>query len=124
MQINESNVGELLVAADFLQISCLQNLCCQYLRSQMNAANCIGIYLSAKSRNCRELTLSAKRYAFEHFRNVVHESEEYLQLPFSELKSILESQLLNTAGEGELLEVQSIFFKNMRYYYSNPIHFT
>ena len=89
----------------------------------MNAANCIGIYLSAKARNCRELALSAtiinlknlsysnisiilgaKRYAFEHFRNVVHESEEYLQLPYIELKNILESQLLNTAGEGEILE--------------------
>ena len=89
----------------------------------MNAANCIGIYLSAKARNCRELALSAtiinlknlcysnisiilgaKLFAFEHFRNVVHESEEYLQLPYIELKNILESQLLNTAGEGEILE--------------------
>lgn len=77
----------------------------------MNAANCIGIYLSAKARNCRELAFSAKRYAFEHFRNVVDESEEYLQLPFSELKSILESQLLNTTGEGELLEVYKKLLK-------------
>ena len=97
-------MGDFLVAADFLHINSLQNLCCQYLRSQMNAANCIGIYLSAKARNCRELSLTAKRYAFEHFRHVVQE-EEYLQLPFNELKGILESHLLNTTGEGELLEV-------------------
>ncbi|XP_046455212.1 kelch-like protein 3 [Daphnia pulex] len=103
IQITENNVGDFLVAADFLQINSLQNLCCQYLRSQMNASNCVGIYLSAKSRNCRELAVNAKRYALEHFRHVVQE-EEFLQLPFSELKGILESHLLNTTGEGELLE--------------------
>ncbi len=97
-------MGDFLVAADFLQINSLQNLCCQYLRSQMNASNCVGIYLSAKSRNCRELAVNAKRYALEHFRHVVQE-EEFLQLPFSELKGILESHLLNSTGEGELLEV-------------------
>lgn len=73
----------------------------------MNASNCIGIYLSAKSRNCRELAVTAKRYALEHFRHVVQE-EEFLQLPFNELKGILESHLLNTTGEGELLEVNGI----------------
>lgn len=93
-----------MVAADFLQISSLQNLCCQYLRSQMSTSNCVGIYLSAKSRNCRELADSAKRYALEHFRHVVQE-EEFLHLPFNELKGLLESHLLNTTGEGELLEV-------------------
>lgn len=71
----------------------------------MNASNCIGIYLSAKSRNCRELAVTAKRYALEHFRHVVQE-EEFLQLPFGELKGVLESHLLNTTGEGELLEVR------------------
>lgn len=94
-----------MVAADFLQLNSLQNLCCQYLRAQMNASNCIGIYLSAKSRNCRELAVTARRYALEHFRHVVQE-EEFLQLPYSELKGILESHLLNTTGEGELLEVK------------------
>ncbi|XP_057378242.1 kelch-like protein diablo [Daphnia carinata] len=103
IQITEKNVSDFLVAADFLQINSLQNLCCQYLRSQMNASNCIGIYLSAKSRNCKELAANAKRYTLEHFRHVVKE-EELLQLPFNELKGILQSPLLNTAGEGELLE--------------------
>ncbi len=95
-----------MVAADFLQINSLQNLCCQYLRLQMDQANCIGIYLSAKARNCKELAQNARRFALEHFRHVVRE-EEFLQLPFSELKAILESQLLNTTGEGELLEVST-----------------
>ncbi|KAI9553491.1 hypothetical protein GHT06_021403 [Daphnia sinensis] len=103
IQITEKNVSDFLVAADFLQINSLQNLCCQYLRSQMNASNCVGIYLSAKSRNCHELAANAKRYTLEHFRHVVKE-EELLQLPFSELKGILQSPLLNTTGEGELLE--------------------
>lgn len=94
----------MLTAADFLQLSSLHNLCCQYLRSQMNAANCVGIFLSAKARNCGELAAVAKRYTLEHFRHVVKE-EEFLQLPFMELRALLESRLLNTAGEGQLLEV-------------------
>ena len=103
-----------MVAADFLQINSLQNLCCQYLRLQMDQANCIGIYLSAKARNCKELAQNARRFALEHFRHVVRE-EEFLQLPFGELKAILESQLLNTTGEGELLEVSISIFKFSSY---------
>ena len=91
------------MAADFLHINSLQNLCCQYLRSQMNATNCIGIYLSAKARNYTDLAQSARRFALEHFRHIVRE-EEFLQLPYNELKLILESPLLNTTGDGELLE--------------------
>lgn len=105
IQIAESNVGDFLVASDFLQMSSLQNLCCQYLRSQMSAANCIGIYLSAKAHNCQELAAAARRYVLEHFRHIVQE-EEFLQLPYTELKGFLESHLLNTAGEGELLEAR------------------
>jgi len=71
----------------------------------MNTSNCIGIYLSAKARNCKGLAHTAKHYALEHFHNVIQE-EEYLQLPYNELKSFLESNLLNTSGEGELLEVR------------------
>ena len=41
--------------------------------------------------------------------------EEFLQLPFGELKAILESQLLNTTGEGELLEVSISIFKFSSY---------
>jgi len=101
--ITDNNVEDILVAADFIQLNSLRNLCCQYLQSQMNASNCIGIYLSAKTRNCKGLAHTAKRYVLEHFRNVIQE-EEYLQLPYNELKNFLESSLLNTSGEGELLE--------------------
>lgn len=101
--ITDNNVEDILVAADFIQLNSLRNLCCQYLQAQMNTSNCIGIYLIAKARNCNGLAYTAKRFTLEHFRNVIQE-EEYLQLPYNELKDFLESSLLNISGEGEILE--------------------
>lgn len=121
--VSESNVADLLAAADFLQLSSLQSLCCQFLRAHLEPSSCVGIYLSAAARNCPELAQTARRFALEHFRHVARE-DEFQQLPFAELRALLQSPLLNTSGEGELLEVALSSFSLFHYYSSQSISIT
>ncbi|CAI5439262.1 unnamed protein product [Caenorhabditis angaria] len=98
IEINDSNVQELLPAACLIQINEVQNACCEYLKKQLDPSNCLGIRAFADTHSCRELMTSADEFTLKNFSSVVGK-EEYLQLPIEILKDIIESDRLNATSE-------------------------
>lgn len=54
--IRAENVCRLLVTADYLSITGMMELCCDFLRRALAPANCLGIMLFARSETLWQLT--------------------------------------------------------------------
>ena len=56
IELTADNVLELLSASSRLQMDAVQNLCCDYLREQLDAHNCLEIRSFAEQYGCSNLT--------------------------------------------------------------------
>uniref|UniRef100_A0A0L8I331 BTB domain-containing protein n=1 Tax=Octopus bimaculoides TaxID=37653 RepID=A0A0L8I331_OCTBM len=97
--INHNNVKSLLVAADYFNIIGLLRICSEYLISQLNAHNCIGIEKFAQTYFCQELQQVAHRYLMVNFSEVYKVSNEFLQLNVDNVCEIFASDELNVRSE-------------------------
>nr|XP_033771287.1 actin-binding protein IPP isoform X3 [Geotrypetes seraphini] len=88
--ISTGNVQELLVAADMLQLSEVAELCCRFLKAQMEPSNVVGIFQLAHHMAQADLMEAAECYIHAHFLEVQNE-EEFLALGKEELVKILQS---------------------------------
>jgi kelch-like protein 20 len=89
--IKESNVETLLPAACLLQFSEIEEICCEFLKRQLDPTNCLGIRAFADTHACRELLRFADMFTHHNFWEVA-ESEEFLLLPYGQLLDILSSE--------------------------------
>ncbi|CAL8077550.1 unnamed protein product [Calicophoron daubneyi] len=99
--VEESNVQNLLPAACLLQLTEVQDVCCEFLRRQLDPSNCLGIRAFADTHACRGLLRVADRFTQLNFLEVV-ESEEFLLLPVNQLVDILSSDELNVRSEEQV----------------------
>ncbi|CAH8594057.1 unnamed protein product [Dicrocoelium dendriticum] len=99
--VEESNVQTLLPAACLLQITEVQDVCCEFLKRQLDPSNCLGIRAFADTHACRGLLRAADRFTHLNFLDVV-ESEEFLLLPMKQLVEILSSDELNVRSEEQV----------------------
>ena len=53
--VEESNVQTLLPAACLLQLAEIQEVCCEFLKRQLDPSNCLGIRAFADTHSCRDL---------------------------------------------------------------------
>lgn len=96
--VEESNVQTLLPAACLLQLAEIQDICCEFLKRQLDPSNCLGIRAFADTHSCRELLRIADKFTQHNFMEVM-ESEEFLLLPVSQLVDIISSDELNVRSE-------------------------
>nr|XP_033771289.1 actin-binding protein IPP isoform X5 [Geotrypetes seraphini] len=96
--ISTGNVQELLVAADMLQLSEVAELCCRFLKAQMEPSNVVGIFQLAHHMAQADLMEAAECYIHAHFLEVQNE-EEFLALGKEELVKILQSEELSIEDE-------------------------
>ncbi|KAA3673543.1 kelch-like protein 20 [Paragonimus westermani] len=99
--VEESNVQNLLPAACLLQLTEVQDVCCEFLKRQLDPSNCLGIRAFADTHACRGLLRVADRFTQLNFLDVV-ESEEFLLLPVKQLIDILSSDELNVRTEEQV----------------------
>ncbi|KAF5401255.1 Kelch protein diablo [Paragonimus heterotremus] len=99
--VEESNVQNLLPAACLLQLTEVQDVCCEFLKRQLDPSNCLGIRAFADTHACRGLLRVADRFTQLNFLDVV-ESEEFLLLPVKQLMDILSSDELNVRTEEQV----------------------
>lgn len=64
------NVQELMVAADMLQLSEVVAICGEFLRGQMDATNCVGIYQFLEQIACMDLLEFTENFIHVHFLEV------------------------------------------------------
>lgn len=67
IQIQEENVQILLQAANLLQLIEVKQACCEYLQSQLDPSNCIGIRDFADMHGCVDLFNYAENFIEQHF---------------------------------------------------------
>jgi kelch-like protein 10 len=99
VDINQENVQELLVSADYLSVLGLHELCCDFLRSRLDIENCISIMKFAREYFCANLEKDARFFLMSNFVEVSQNSAEILDLPLEELKDIVVADELNVKHE-------------------------
>ncbi|KAJ8039550.1 Kelch-like protein 20 [Holothuria leucospilota] len=99
--VEESNVQTLLPAACLLQLTEIQNACCEFLEKQLDPSNCLGIRAFADTHSCRDLLRAANEYTHDKILQVI-ESEEFMLLPVNQLIEITSSDELNVLNEEQV----------------------
>lgn len=104
LQLTEIQVGSEIYARE-VKIShsgdCFQDICCEFLKRQLDPSNCLGIRAFADTHSCRELLRIADKFTQHNFQEVM-ESEEFLLLPVSQLVDIISSDELNVRTEEQV----------------------
>lgn len=109
--VEESNVQTLLPAACLLQLGEIQDICCEFLKRQLDPTNCLGIRAFADTHSCRELLRIADKFTQHNFQEVVTESEEFLLLPVGQLVDIICSDELNVRSEEQVFNACMAWLK-------------
>jgi len=108
--VEESNVQTLLPAACLLQLAEIQDVCCEFLKRQLDPSNCLGIRAFADTHACRELLRIADKFTQHSFQEVM-EHEEFLLLPLSQLIDIISSDELNVRSEEQVFQAVMAWVK-------------
>ncbi|XP_058118926.1 kelch-like protein diablo isoform X1 [Anopheles ziemanni] len=108
--VEESNVQPLLPAACLLQLAEIQDICCEFLKRQLDPENCLGIRAFADTHSCRELLRIADKFTQHNFQEVM-ESEEFLLLPVGQLVDIICSDELNVRSEEQVFNAVMAWLK-------------
>lgn len=102
--VTSYNVEELLVTADYFRIEGIAEVCCEFLRSQLNPKNCISIMQFARKYFCNKLANEAEIYLLRHFPEVAVESQEILNISLDDFKCITNHDELNVKSEETVWE--------------------
>ncbi|XP_060095675.1 kelch repeat and BTB domain-containing protein 12 [Heteronotia binoei] len=104
LHLTNGNVQSVAVAAFFMQMDDVFNMCQKYMMDHMDASNCVGIYYFAKQIGAEELSDQARRYMYQHFSEVsLH--EEILELEAQQLLNLIQSDDLNVSREDTILDL-------------------
>ncbi len=95
------NVQEILSAASLLQIVQVQDICCEFLKKQLDTTNCLGIKNFAEANGCTQLTDVVDAFARRHFQEVSGGSE-FLNNTWENVASLISSSDLNVESEEEV----------------------
>ena len=101
IKITEENVQYLLPVACILQILPVKKACCDFLQSQLDPSNCIGIKDFAEIYGCVDLTKAAEKFMFRHFLQV-SESEEFEDLSKERVLDFISRDELFVKSEDEV----------------------
>ncbi|KAF0742242.1 ring canal kelch isoform X2, partial [Aphis craccivora] len=77
--VSKDNVKVLLAAANLLQLDYVKNICAEFLQTQLDPSNCIGIKAFADLYNCMELSTSCQTFIKNRFLEVT-DKDEFLSL--------------------------------------------
>ncbi|KAE9544774.1 hypothetical protein AGLY_000316 [Aphis glycines] len=86
--ITKDNVKVLLAAANFLQLDYVKSVCAEFLITQLDASNCLGIKAFADLYDCIELSTCSQTYIKHRFLEVV-DNDEFLSLSSVEVIKLI-----------------------------------
>ena len=101
--VEKNNVKTLLPAACLLQLAEIQDVCCKFLKRQLDPSNCLGIRALADTHACQDLLRIADKFTQHNFQEVM-EHEEFLLLPLPQLIEIISSDELNVRSEEQVFQ--------------------
>ena len=98
IDINSRNVEDVLSLATQLQFNQVCDLCCNFLEQQLDVRNCINIRSFAALYHCTSFIIKIDFFIENNFKDVVS-SDDFNNLPFSVLQSLISSHKLNVDCE-------------------------
>ncbi|XP_075037754.1 actin-binding protein IPP isoform X2 [Mixophyes fleayi] len=101
VHISTENVQELMTAADMLQLNHVVALCCDFLKEQIDPANCIGFFQFSEQLSCQPLLEFTESYIHAHFPEV-QMGDEFLTLTKDQLVRVLRSEELCIEDEHQV----------------------
>ena len=106
IKIGESNVKSLLLAADLLVIESVEEVCFNFLKSNLSVSNCVRhwVLAEAKRRSWSRLCLRLLRFIQLHFEQVSKLTQLYQLTDFDQFKRIISDEMLNVEREDRVLE--------------------
>ncbi|KAH8333930.1 hypothetical protein KR059_004589 [Drosophila kikkawai] len=103
VEVNEDNVQVLLTAANLLQLNDVRDACCDFLQTQLDASNCLGIREFADLHACVELLNYAETYIEQHFNEVI-QFDEFLNLSHEQVISLIGNDRISVPNEERVYE--------------------
>jgi hypothetical protein len=103
--VTSANVEDVLQAASFMQIQCLQDRCVKVLCDTITEANCVRLWQLARLHNYSELEDTAWDWLMEGFTTVAKSTETFSSLDVDELVSVLEAEDLEADCESQVCDV-------------------
>ena len=101
IRITEENVQDVLPVSCILQICPVKKACCDFIQSQLDPSNCIGIKDFSEIYGCLDLSKAAEKFIFRHFLQV-SESEKFQTLPEDRLVDLISRDELFVKSEDEV----------------------
>ncbi|XP_063283757.1 actin-binding protein IPP [Pelobates fuscus] len=101
VSISGENVQELMTAADMLQLSNVVDLCCDFLKDQIEPGNCVGFFQFSEQLACQSLVDFTESYIHTHFPEVKM-GDEFPTLTKDQLIRILRSEELCIEDEHQV----------------------
>nr|XP_020667169.1 kelch repeat and BTB domain-containing protein 12 isoform X1 [Pogona vitticeps] len=104
LHLTNCSVQSVAIAAFFMQMDEVFQICQAYMMDHMDASNCVGIYYFAKHIGAEELSDQARKYLYQHFAEVsLH--EEILEIEAQQLLILIRSDDLNVSREDSILDL-------------------
>ncbi len=103
----------------------VKRACCDFLESQLDPSNCLGIRDFAETHNCLDLMQAAELFSQKHFSEVV-QHEEFMLLSQTEVEKLIKCDEIQVgevdvtiscaveAAWSEYLELNILFKKNLK----------
>ncbi|XP_053325790.1 actin-binding protein IPP [Spea bombifrons] len=110
VKITSGNVQELMTAADMLQLSLVVELCCDFLKEQIDPANCVGFFQFSEQLACQPLIEFTESYIHAHFPEVEAE-DEFPSLTKEQLIRILRSEELCIEDEHQVFSAAMLWLQ-------------
>ncbi|GFO04933.1 gigaxonin [Plakobranchus ocellatus] len=104
VQLEPSNIQDVLQAADQLLMSDLKDICCEYLNTCINPQNCIGIVDFTSQLSCTWWHAKVCQYLDANFREVSRH-EEFLQLSSQRVEELLSRTTIEVEYEDQILDI-------------------
>ncbi len=101
IEVSVDNVQDVLSASSLLQIRQVQEICCDFLKKQLDASNCLGIKNFAEANGCQQLSDVIDSFARMHFQDVSL-SSEFLNNNWENIASLIKSSDLNVKKEEDV----------------------
>ncbi|XP_052253854.1 kelch-like protein 18 [Dreissena polymorpha] len=110
VEIDQTNVQSLLVAASFLHLQAVKDACCEFLKKRLHPQNCLGVRCFADQYMCSGLVEASNKFLQKNFKDVM-KSEEFMNLSKAEVQEILGRDELNVGSEEQVFEAMLSWIK-------------
>ena len=100
---DDDHAHDLIAMADYLFLPQLKSLAGDVLSRDINCSNCVSRYNCGETYQCEGLISATKNFIFSNFGTVA-KSDEFLNMPSTEVEMWISSDEINVSAEEDVFE--------------------